>query len=111
MFACIVVFMSLNFNVSIVAQSEDTDSATMPIIIHEHHDEDIAPQAQEKEVIPNAAAPAVRESSAVVLRQDEPKLRYDSSDATVMAMAQGYSLLVHRQFVGTLRKSGFTGTM
>lgn len=33
----------------------------------------------------------------------------DSSNATVMAMAAGYSLVEHRQFVGSLRKSGFSG--
>ena len=38
-------------------------------------------------------------------------LRYDSSHATVMAMAQGYKLVVYQQFVGSLRKSGFTGIM
>lgn len=40
-----------------------------------------------------------------------PKLRYDSSDATVMAMAQGYALHVHRRFIGSLRRVGFKGTM
>jgi len=39
------------------------------------------------------------------------KLRYDSSDATVMAMAQGYTLEVHKKFVGSLRKSGFEGNI
>jgi len=42
---------------------------------------------------------------------NEPKLRYDSSDATVMAMAQGYDLDTHRRFVGSLRKSGFQGSI
>jgi len=41
----------------------------------------------------------------------ERKLRYDSSDASVFAMAQGYGLDVHRKFVGSLRKSGFQGTI
>jgi hypothetical protein len=36
-------------------------------------------------------------------------LRKDSSDATVMAMATGYNLRDNQQFVGSLRKSGFTG--
>jgi hypothetical protein len=37
--------------------------------------------------------------------------RQSSKDATVMAMAQGYDLLTHRRFVGSLRKSGFQGNM
>ena len=41
----------------------------------------------------------------------ERKLRYDSSEATVIAMAQGYELDIHRRFVGSLRKSGFTGNI
>jgi len=41
----------------------------------------------------------------------QSKLRYDSSDATVMGMAEGYDLEVHRRFVGSLRKSGFKGTI
>lgn len=41
----------------------------------------------------------------------ERKLRYDSSDASVIGMAQGYTLDTHRHFVGSLRKSGFTGTI
>lgn len=40
-----------------------------------------------------------------------PKRRYDSSDATVMAMAQGYPLPVHKRFVGSVRQSGFKGTI
>jgi phage FluMu protein gp41 len=40
-----------------------------------------------------------------------PALRYDSSDATVMAMAQGYDLFVHQMYVGSLRKTGYNGTM
>ena len=46
-----------------------------------------------------------------VQQYGEQKMRYDSSDATVLAMAQGYKLSVHRKFVGSLRKSGFTGTI
>ena len=45
------------------------------------------------------------------LIKEVSKLRYDSSDATVMAMAQGYDVKVHKRFVGSLRKSGFRGTM
>jgi hypothetical protein len=37
--------------------------------------------------------------------------RYDSSDATVLAMAQGYKLKVHQIFVSSLRRSGFRGKM
>jgi len=36
-------------------------------------------------------------------------LRYDSSDATVMAMAHGYEKKVFQRFVGSLRKTGFKG--
>jgi hypothetical protein len=43
--------------------------------------------------------------------QHHGSVRNDSSDATVMAMAQGYKLDVHRRFVGSLRKTGFKGTM
>lgn len=38
-------------------------------------------------------------------------VRQDSSDATVMGMAQGYDLKVHRRFVGSLRNTGFKGSM
>lgn len=40
-----------------------------------------------------------------------PNLRYDSSDATVMSYAMGYNLEVYQRFVGSLRNSGFTGTI
>jgi len=43
--------------------------------------------------------------------KSDKKLRNDSSDASVFAMAQGYTLDTHRRFVGSLRKSGFTGTI
>ena len=36
-------------------------------------------------------------------------LKGDSSSATVMGMAAGYGIPVYRQFVGSLRKSGFKG--
>lgn len=39
----------------------------------------------------------------------EQKLRFNSSDATVLAMGQGYEVGVHRRFVGSLRMSGFEG--
>lgn len=45
------------------------------------------------------------------LQQSQQVLRYDSTDATVMSMVQGYDLAVHRRFVGSLRKSGFKGNM
>lgn len=76
--------------------------------------------------VPCPSVPAVRGSSDsqsdeipnVVMRpgaqldfKKERKLRYDSSDATVIAMAQGYDLDTHRRFVGSLRKSGFTGNV
>jgi len=41
----------------------------------------------------------------------EKKLRNDSSDASVIGMAQDYPLDTHRRFVGSLRKSGFAGTI
>jgi hypothetical protein len=47
----------------------------------------------------------------VPLARHQSELRDDSSDATVMAMAQGYKLDVHRRFVGSLRKSGFKGSI
>jgi len=37
------------------------------------------------------------------------RLRYNSTDATVMAYVTGYELPVYQQFVGSLRNSGFTG--
>lgn len=42
---------------------------------------------------------------------DTPKLRYDSSDATVMAYATGYDLPVYQKFVGSLRHTGFSGNI
>ncbi len=103
MFAFMALFRSFKLNVSIAAQTEDEVIVAMPIIIQD----DIARRT-------NAASALVRRgSSAVVLQQEEPQLRrhVTSSDATVMVMAQGYNLLVHKRFVGTLRKTGFTGTM
>lgn len=35
--------------------------------------------------------------------------RHDSSDATIVTMAQGYPLQTHRHFVGTLRQTGYSG--
>ena len=76
--------------------------------------------------VPCPSVPSVRKSidsksvekPNVVMRpgaqldfKKERKLRYDSSEATVIAMAQGYELDIHRRFVGSLRKSGFTGNI
>jgi hypothetical protein len=40
---------------------------------------------------------------------EEVDLNGDSSTATVMGMASGYGLSTYEQFVGTLRKSGYSG--
>ena len=53
----------------------------------------------------------VRRPGAQLNFKIESKLRYSSSDATVLAMAQGYKLETHQRFVGSLRKSGFTGNI
>lgn len=61
-----------------------------------------------------AIVPLEQPRTAVHTRRLEAQaneLRYDSSDATVIAMAQGYDLNTHRHFVGSLRKSGFNGTI
>ena len=45
------------------------------------------------------------------LSRGEHRVRYDSRNSTVLAMAQGYKIGVHRRFVGSLRKSGFRGNI
>jgi hypothetical protein len=42
---------------------------------------------------------------------EEDDVTNDSSNATVMGMATGYPLKVYKQFVGSLRKSGFKGNI
>lgn len=56
----------------------------------------------------------VNEATEKIAKQQQPppqKRRDSSKDASVLAMAQGYDLKVHQRFVGSLRKSGFEGTM
>lgn len=47
--------------------------------------------------------------NSLPLQTLSPPLRYDSSDATVMAYATGYDLDVYQRYVGSLRNSGFKG--
>ena len=68
-----------------------------------------APALREGGVIDHMTSPLT--TSASMSGSLDVPLRNNSSDATVMAMSHGYNLLIHKRFVGSLRKSGFTGHM
>ena len=55
--------------------------------------------------------PLATDTAAVVVASDSDNYDIDSSTATVMAMATGYSLLDYQHFVGSLRKTGFKGNI
>lgn len=61
--------------------------------------------------IKNSAFVAPNSETAVHTKSGLVGVLNDSSTATVMGMATGYNVGVYKRFVGSLRRSGFKGTL
>lgn len=61
--------------------------------------------------ISNTTDIAANSKTAIDANGENNWVMSDSSTATVMGMATGYSVGVYKRFVGSLRKSGFSGML
>jgi predicted PurR-regulated permease PerM len=96
----LVLLMACLFWVNLIFSAPDSSSAPIDCISNT-----TAIAADSK------AAIDANSKTAIDANSKNNGVMSDSSTATVMGMATGYSVQVYKRFVGSLRKSGFRGML
>jgi hypothetical protein len=104
----LVLLMACLFWVNLIFSAPDSSSAPIDCISNT-----TAIAADSKAAIDANSKTAIDANSKTAIDANSKNngVMSDSSTATVMGMATGYSVQVYKRFVGSLRKSGFRGML